>query len=139
MRPFLADTLALRVFFTITGVLNERFVAGMDWSEVARARAIGALLMVTTARPYGLWRDWLMGRFAGPGAWSGLAWDSVALLVFQVPLYASSSGPEVPRAARCCAARRARPQSCSPRGGPMVCGSISCGAGSASARAGGGR
>lgn len=88
MRPFLADTLALLTFFTVTGVLNERFLAGMDWSEVGRARAIGALLMVPTARPYGLWRDWLMGRFAGPGALSRLAWDSAALLSFQVPLYA---------------------------------------------------
>jgi hypothetical protein len=88
MRAFLADTLALLTFFTGAGVLNERFLAGMDWSEVSRARAIGALLMVPTARPYGLWRDWLMGRFAGPGALSQLAWGSVALLLFQVPLYA---------------------------------------------------
>ncbi len=88
MRPFLADTLAMLTFFTVTGVLNERFLAGMDWSEVGRARAIGAALMVPTARPYGLWRDWLMGRFAGPGTLSRSAWDSVALLSFQVPLYA---------------------------------------------------
>ena len=86
-RAFVADTVALLCFFTLTGVLNERFVAGMDWPEVARARAIGAPLMVLTARPYGIWRDWLLGRFAGATRTSRLAWDSLALMVFQVPLY----------------------------------------------------
>ncbi|AXC49009.1 L-alanine exporter AlaE [Paracoccus suum] len=87
-RAFLADTLALILFFTTTGILNERFVAGMDWAEVARARMIGAPLMVLTARPYGLWRDWIMRR-AGVSAVSRLLWDSFALLVFQVPIYAA--------------------------------------------------
>ena len=85
MRGFLADTTALVVFFTITGVLNERFVAGMAWDEVAVSRAIGAPLMVLTARPYGLWRDWVMG-WERPR--SPLLRDTVALLSFQLPIYA---------------------------------------------------
>ena len=89
MRSFLADTLALLVVFTITGVLNERFVAGMDWDEVARARGIGAALMVLTARLYGLWRDWVLERFAGEGRRSQLVWDTIALIGFQVPVYAA--------------------------------------------------
>ena len=103
MRSFLADTLALLAFFTITGVLNERFVAGMSWDEVARARGIGAVLMVLTARPYGLWRGWMLGRFAGKGRASQLAWDTVALVSFQVPIYAAillvggATGTEVVR------------------------------------------
>ena len=64
MRAFLADTLALLAFFTVTGILNERLIAGMSWGDVATARAIGAPLMVLTARPYGLWRDWIVGRLA---------------------------------------------------------------------------
>lgn len=51
MHSFLANTLALLVFFTNTGVLNERSVAGMYWGEVAAARGIGAPLMVLTAHP----------------------------------------------------------------------------------------
>lgn len=86
-RAFLADTLALIVFFTCTGILNERFVAGMDWSQIARARIIGAVLMVPSARPYGLYRDWVMRR-AGPSRASQILWDTVALLSFQVPIYA---------------------------------------------------
>lgn len=61
----------------------------MDWGEVAAARSVGAPLMVLTARPYGLWRDWLLGRFAGAGRLGRLAWDTAALMSFQVPLYAA--------------------------------------------------
>lgn len=84
---FIADTLALIVFFTISGVINERFVAGMDWGQVFHARLLGAVLMVPVARPYGIWRDWVM-RFSGGGRLSKLLWDSLALLSFQVPIYA---------------------------------------------------
>jgi len=86
LRAFVADTLALVVFFTVLGALNERYLAGMAWEEVARSRAIGAPLMVATARPYGLWRDWLMARLAPPLPRLGA--DALALLIFQVPIYA---------------------------------------------------
>ncbi|MET0329698.1 MAG: L-alanine exporter AlaE [Luteimonas sp.] len=87
-RAFFADTTALVLFFTVTGALNERFVSGMDWSEVLHARLLGALLMIPVGRPYGLWRDLLMQR-AGPGRWSRTLWDSAALVTFQVPIYAA--------------------------------------------------
>ena len=59
---FIADTTALVIFFTIASGLNERFIAGMTWSELLVSRSIGAVLMVLTARPYGLWRDFLFGK-----------------------------------------------------------------------------
>jgi len=86
-RSFIADTLALVVFFTIASGANERFIAGLNWDEVATSRLIGAPLMVLTARPYGLWRDWVLARFHPRQRWSELLTDSVALLVFQVPIY----------------------------------------------------
>lgn len=87
LRAFVADTTALVVFFTTTGVLNERFVAGMDWNEVLASRSIGAPLMVLTARPYGVWRDAVVSRFASGTGRSLALWDTVALLTFQVPIY----------------------------------------------------
>ncbi|SFB46605.1 L-alanine exporter [Rhizobium sp. NFR07] len=87
-RSFIADTLALILFFTTTGAINERFIAGMTWEEVLHARLLGAVLMVPVARPYGLWRDWIMGR-AGTGRVSQIFWDSFALMTFQVPIYAA--------------------------------------------------
>ena len=85
-REFVADTTALVIFFTVAGVINERFVIGMDWAEVLRARLIGAPLMVLTARPYGLWRSWVIDRVGGSGL-RLLAADTGALLLFQVPIY----------------------------------------------------
>lgn len=87
-KAFIADTTALILFFTTTGVINERWIAGMSWEQVVHARLIGAVLMVPVARPYGLWRDWLM-KFARSGRFSELLWDSIALVSFQVPIYAA--------------------------------------------------
>jgi hypothetical protein len=84
---FIADTAALILFFTTTGIINERVIAGMTWEQVLHARLLGAALMVPVARPYGIWRDWLMRR-AGPGRVSQLLWDIAALVSFQVPMYA---------------------------------------------------
>jgi hypothetical protein len=88
LRAFIADTTALILFFTTTGIINERFIAGMTWEQVAHARLLGAALMVPVGYPYGLWRDWLMRR-AGPTRLSRLLWDSLALVSFQVPIYAA--------------------------------------------------
>lgn len=84
---FIADTAALILFFTTTGIINERVIADMTWEQVLHARLLGAVLMIPVARPYGIWRDWLMRR-AGPGRVSQLLWDSAALVSFQVPIYA---------------------------------------------------
>ena len=84
---FIADTAALILFFTTTGIINERVIAGISRQHVLHARLLGAALMVPVARPYGIWRDWLMRR-AGPGRVSQLLWDSAALVSFQVPIYA---------------------------------------------------
>lgn len=86
-REYLADTLALIVFFTATGAINERFIAGMEWDRVVQARLIGGVLMLPVGRLYGLWRDWMM-RHARDHRRSRLLWDSLSLVSFQVPIYA---------------------------------------------------
>jgi hypothetical protein len=86
-RSFLADTLALILFFTLTSGLNERFVVGMEWSEVLVSRSIGAALMVPTARPYGLCREWFLARVRPEGRVGTVLADCAALLLFQVPIY----------------------------------------------------
>ncbi len=87
-RAFIADTTALILFFTTTGIINERFVASMTWEQVIHARLLGTFLMVPVGRPYGMWRDWLLQR-AQPDRLSRLFWDSLALVSFQVPIYAA--------------------------------------------------
>ncbi len=87
-RAFLADTTALILFFTTTGIINEHFIASMAWEQVFHARLLGAVLMIPVGRPYGIWRDWLMRR-ARPDRLSQLLWDSLALVSFQAPIYAA--------------------------------------------------
>ncbi|MGI4764008.1 MAG: L-alanine exporter AlaE [Janthinobacterium lividum] len=87
-RAFAADTTALILFFTATGIVNEHFIAGMSWRQVLQARLLGAALMVPVGRPYGVWRDWVM-RHARRGRLSRWLWDSLALVTFQVPIYAA--------------------------------------------------
>ena len=88
IRAFIADTTALILFFTATGIVNERFISGMSWEEVFYARLLGAVFMVPIARPYGIWRDWVM-RHARSTRLSQVLWDSFALVSFQVPIYAA--------------------------------------------------
>jgi len=88
-RAFIADTTALILFFTTTGLINERFIAGMSWDQVLHARILGAALMVPVGRPYGVWRDYLMQRAQADNRLSQVLWDSVALVSFQVPIYAA--------------------------------------------------
>ena len=85
-RAFIADTTALILFFTATGIINEHFIAGMAWGQVLHARLLGAALMIPVGRPYGIWRDWVMAH-SGPGRLSRLLWDSLSLVSFQVPIY----------------------------------------------------
>lgn len=44
--------------------------------------------MVPVGRPYGMWRDWMMGH-ASENRFSQVFWDSLALMSFQVPIYAA--------------------------------------------------
>lgn len=88
-RAFIADTTALILFFTTTGCLNEHFIAGMSWDQVLHARLLGAALMVPVGRPYGVWRDYVMRRARPGNRFSQVLWDSIALVSFQVPIYAA--------------------------------------------------
>ncbi len=87
-RSFIADTLALFIFFTVTGGINERYIVGMTWEQVLYARLLGTMIMIPSGRPYGLWRDLFM-RQAKETSLSQSLWDSVALLTFQTPIYAA--------------------------------------------------
>lgn len=78
-RAFIADTVALILFFTTTGVINERFIAGMSWDQVFHARMLGAALMVPVGRPNGIWRDYVMRHAQSNNRLSQVLRDSVGL------------------------------------------------------------
>jgi len=87
MKGYFVDTTATVVFFTIVAAASELFVAGMDPKQVLTARLIMIPVMMITARPYGLWRDWFFSKFR-PQRWmASVACDIGAFLTFQVPVY----------------------------------------------------
>ena len=59
VRRYLADTFALVAFSTLAGMATELFIAGMTLAQSAQARATAVPVMLLTARPYGLFRDWV--------------------------------------------------------------------------------
>ncbi len=89
-RETLADTFAMVSFAFIIGMMVEVFVAGLSFDQSLQSRLLSIPVNLFTARPYGLYRDWLMtlarympGRFLG-----GTLMDIAAFISFQLPLYA---------------------------------------------------
>lgn len=59
---FFVDAAAMNIF-SLSYTLNERFIAGMDWTETGKARAAAAIGNTITGRPYGIYRDYVMRKF----------------------------------------------------------------------------
>jgi len=87
MRCFIIDTAATVVFFTTIAAATELFVAGMELREVLITRLIMVPMMILTARPYGMWRDWFFKRTNPKTTWSRTIVDSFTFMVFQLPIY----------------------------------------------------
>ena len=89
MRKFLADTFALAVFSTLAGMFVEVIIAGLTLAQSIQVRIAAVPVTLITARPYGLFRDWV---FSASGADEGrpvrrtLA-DMGAFVGFQLPIY----------------------------------------------------
>lgn len=91
-KVYLADAIAMLSFFTVASGLNERFIAGMDWSEVLSARMVGSPLIIFTARIYGMWRDFVFGfqDNSNLNQSKAFALDTFVSLSFNVPVYAAA-------------------------------------------------
>ena len=91
MRRFLADTFALVAFSTVAGMFVELVIAQMTLTQSVRARVTAIPITLATARPYGVFRDWvfrLTGANTGGEVRRALA-DIGAFVAFQVPVYAA--------------------------------------------------
>ena len=56
-----ADIAAINLF-SLSFALNERFIAGMDWTEVGKTRLAAVVGNSVVGRPYGIYRDWVMKK-----------------------------------------------------------------------------
>lgn len=91
MRRFLSDTFAMIVFSTVFGMAIEVLISGMTFGQSIQARATAIPANLITARPYGIFRDWVfrtMDADNGSELRKGIA-DILAFVLFQIPLYAT--------------------------------------------------
>jgi len=91
MRKLIADTVALLLFSTAAGLVAEVLVARMALSDSLQARVAAVPVILLTARPYGIYRDWLMEKTGADAGrlWKRTATDIAAFVSFQVPVYAA--------------------------------------------------
>lgn len=91
MRKFISDTFTMLTFSTVTGMLIEIFISKLTLGQSIQARITAMPANFFTARPYGLYRDFLFSLFKVEGKKNlkGNFVDILSFVSFQVPLYAS--------------------------------------------------
>ncbi|WP_062260413.1 L-alanine exporter AlaE [Endozoicomonas arenosclerae] len=90
-RETLADTFALISFGLVVGMLVEILVAGLSVEQSLQSRLMSIPVNMLIARPYGMYRDWVLGysRLFGSRALGNTVLDTVAFVSFQIPVYAA--------------------------------------------------
>ena len=92
MRRFVADTLAMIIFSTVVAMMIEIAIAGMTVEQSVQTRLIAAPVNLATGWIYGLFRDWLFRLtrtdMTKAGWISKTVLDTMAFVIFQMPLYA---------------------------------------------------
>jgi hypothetical protein len=91
LQSWLADTVAMVLFCTVTGAAVEVGISGLSWEQSLQARLAAVPLNLLSARPYGWYRDWVLaalGALEG-GALRKALLDVAAFVTFQVPVYAT--------------------------------------------------
>lgn len=89
MRKFLADTLAMIAFSSFGAMVIELFIAGMTLNQSMQVRYSTIPILLFTARPYGIFRDWFCKKviISEGGVMRRCAADAVAFMLFKGPIY----------------------------------------------------
>lgn len=90
LRAFFVDTFAMAVSSTVGGMIIELLVTRVTFEQSMHSRLAAIPANIITARPYGLFRDWVF-RFtkaSNAGHTKKGVIDVLTFVVFQVPLYA---------------------------------------------------
>ncbi len=107
-REVLADIFALITFSLVTGLFIEIMIAGLSIEQSMMSRLLSIPVNLMIARPYGLYRDWIMckGRASGASQLRLTFLDVIAYVTFQLPVYAglvASAGASVDQIVVACA------------------------------------
>ncbi len=84
------DIFAMNTFSYVVSVPIELFISGMSFSEHLQVRLVALLLNTLVARPFGIWRSFILKKFKISDTSSFLKnylADTSAFLSFQLPLY----------------------------------------------------
>ena len=87
---FIVEAFTMNVFSLVITTPNEMLIAGMDFGEYIRTRAAALIINTFTGRPYGIWRDWLMGKLRiNEKSSMGKKYigDTLSFIGFQLPIY----------------------------------------------------
>lgn len=89
-RQTLIDIWAMNSFSYVVSLPIEIVIAGMSWQEHFQVRFAALILNTLVARPFGMWRDFVMYKTATSDSSSFLRkylCDTLIFLSFQMPLY----------------------------------------------------
>lgn len=90
LKAFWVDVLVMNTFSYVVAAPLELVIAGMSWREHLSVRLMGLLINSVIGRPYGLWREWLVGRTGlteQSTTWKRYWVDTLVFLSFQLPVY----------------------------------------------------
>ncbi|WP_288131702.1 L-alanine exporter AlaE [Microbulbifer sp.] len=87
---WLLDVFAMNSFSWAIAIPIEVVLAGMSWREHLKVRLLAVLFNTVIARPFSLYRNWVVGRCGQGGVLHNYAVDTFVFLSFQLPLYASN-------------------------------------------------
>ncbi|MDO8583682.1 MAG: L-alanine exporter AlaE [bacterium] len=89
IRCFLADTFVMLTFATAHSMIVEIFISGLAVQQSLQARLMSVPINLVTARPYGMFRDWIVRVMHARerGLWRIFLADITAFACFNVPVY----------------------------------------------------
>ena len=89
-KQLMIDVFAMNSFSYAVALVIEMGIAQMTWQEHLQIRLVALLLNSVVARPFTLWRDYLINKFQidnDSGFIKNYWLDTLAFLSFQLPLY----------------------------------------------------
>lgn len=84
---WLLDVFAMNSFSWAIAIPIELVLAGMSWSEHLKVRLLAVVFNTLIARPFSLYRNWVVGRFGRGRTLHNYGVDTFVFLSFQLPLY----------------------------------------------------
>lgn len=84
---WLLDVFAMNSFSWAIAIPIELILAGMSWREHLKVRLLAVVFNTLIARPFSLYRNWVLARFGRGSVLHNYGVDTFVFLSFQLPLY----------------------------------------------------